>query len=392
MRADPDDREVMALVGQVDLEDPVERHYFGRWKDEDGSVEGLRDLVLRAPAEAAPAPARNTRPKNDDATNVFRVLNLGAGVQSTTLYEMSRLDSEPESVPWFDCAVFADTGDEPVAVYRHLDWLKSLGGPPVLVVNVGCGTVPDDVFAAYVADLDRGRKEARAGMQRALAERGLPPFLALGEMLLQNRNATGARFASIPAYTTEVEGVEKGITRRQCTKEFKTAVIEKAVKRNVLGIGYRKHVPRDRFVHQYIGMSFDEPGRLITTKQRFAAVYWADCHFPLFDLEMTRHGCVSWLERLHPGRKIPRSACVFCPYRSNAEWRNVRDEPADCTAVEVDGRIRHHDSITNRGFNERLYLHRSCHPLASAAIDADAPRADTELFGFSRECEGMCGL
>lgn len=56
--------------------------------------------------------------------NEFHILNLGAGVQSTTLYLMSMHGQ----LPRFDIAIFADTGEEPQAVYTHLDWLKQLGG------------------------------------------------------------------------------------------------------------------------------------------------------------------------------------------------------------------------------------------------------------------------
>ena len=57
------------------------------------------------------------------------MLNLGAGVQSTCLYLLAR---EPGSGLRFDVAIFADTGEEPRAVYDHLAWLRSLAGsnPP----------------------------------------------------------------------------------------------------------------------------------------------------------------------------------------------------------------------------------------------------------------------
>jgi hypothetical protein len=77
-----------------------------------------------------------------------------------------------------DAAIFADTGEEPEAVYRHLEWLQSLNGPPILVRSVG----------------------------------------RLGDDLVNGRNSTGGRFASIPAFTTKDEGGTVGITRRQCSK------------------------------------------------------------------------------------------------------------------------------------------------------------------------------
>ena len=50
----------------------------------------------------------------------LRVLSLGAGVQSTTLALMA---AHGEIGPMPDCAIFADTGWEPNAVYEHLAWL-----------------------------------------------------------------------------------------------------------------------------------------------------------------------------------------------------------------------------------------------------------------------------
>ena len=64
----------------------------------------------------------------------FHILNLGAGVQSTAMYLMfMRGDLKPQ----IDFAIFADTQDEPLAVYKHLEWLQSLGGPPILIRTRG---------------------------------------------------------------------------------------------------------------------------------------------------------------------------------------------------------------------------------------------------------------
>ncbi len=56
------------------------------------------------------------------STKTYHILNLGAGVQSTTLFLMfvnGELDKK------LDYAVFADTQEEPESVYKHLDWLHS---------------------------------------------------------------------------------------------------------------------------------------------------------------------------------------------------------------------------------------------------------------------------
>ncbi len=114
----------------------------------------------------------------------FHVLNLGAGVQSTALYLLSR---EPGSKIRFDAAVFADTQEEPGGVYRHLSWLQSLGWPPIHVRTAG----------------------------------------KLGDDLIHGRPGSGG-FSSIPAFTAEdhrtrlrfCAGVKEGMVRRQCTHDF----------------------------------------------------------------------------------------------------------------------------------------------------------------------------
>lgn len=67
---------------------------------------------------------------------MLNVLSLGAGVQSTALLLMS-LCGEIERL---DCAIFADTGWEPKAVYTHLAWLETeaaAAGVPVYRVRRG---------------------------------------------------------------------------------------------------------------------------------------------------------------------------------------------------------------------------------------------------------------
>ena len=53
---------------------------------------------------------------------MLNVLSLGAGVQSSTLALMA---AHGEIEPMPDCAIFADTGDEPKAVYEWLVWLET---------------------------------------------------------------------------------------------------------------------------------------------------------------------------------------------------------------------------------------------------------------------------
>lgn len=277
------------------------------------------------------------------ADREFHVLNLGAGVQSTVLYLMGM---QGELDHPFDAAIFADPQDEPQAVYTHLDWLDSLGGPEIIRATHGC----------------------------------------LGDDLETGRGDTN-RFASIPVFTAVKEGQKIGMIQRQCTYEYKIAVIEKTIRRILLGLKPRQRIPKDVHVHQYVGFSYDEPKRAARMRGRFNSVPWASCHFPLFDEVMTRGDCLRWLDGFGVPHETPRSACVFCPFHSNAEWRRVKQNPVDWErACQVDDMLRKEGSAVGRHLDHSLYVHRSCVPLRLVNLD------ETQGSLFDMECEGGCGL
>jgi hypothetical protein len=294
------------------------------------------------------------------ASKFVRVLNLGAGVQSTALLLMDamvhRWDRRKEVESFIDqvyiydpfaFAIFADTQDEPRAVYAHLIKLQAFGTAPILVGSAG----------------------------------------RLGDDLINGINSTGQQYVTIPAFTSATEGGESGITRRQCTSEYKISVVERIIRREILGLEPGCPVPDDTKITQSLGLSADEPARIIKTRNRFNASGWAEAEFILSDLELERSDCKAFLTSL--GLTVPRSACVFCPFRSNAEWRAIRDHDPEgwARAVEVDEGMRAADLRCDHGLDRRLYLHRSCLPLSKAPIDGPS----SESFGFATECQGMCG-
>lgn len=282
----------------------------------------------------------------------YHVLSLGAGVQSTALYLMFALGDMPDKL---ECAIFADTQEEPEAVYRHLEWLKSLNGPPIIVGTAG----------------------------------------RLGDDLVKGRNSTGGRFASIPAFTTADAGATVGITRRQCSKEYKTEVVGKILRQRVLGLKPGQHVPRGVLVNQYIGISLDEAGRAVRIERNVPAPKYIKRHFPLIDRLITRTNCKAYLKDKVP-YETPRSACVFCPYHDDYEWARLQREDPEgwARAVLVDAALRDKGSVVNRQMDQTRYLHRSCRPLDLVQLK---PKAQTERavqlsMNFAGECQGMCGL
>ena len=280
-------------------------------------------------------------------SRTYHVLNLGAGVQSTALYLMF-LNGEIDQR--LDFAIFADTQEEPGRVYEHLEWLRSLDGPPILTDTAG----------------------------------------KLGDDLIHGKNSTGQRFASIPAFTSATPGVTGGMLRRQCTAEYKINVVERVIRRQIVGLQPRQRMSRGVKILQYFGLSYDEPRRVAKVKARFVGHPWGEGRFPLFDLEMTRGDCVTYLKEQKIPHEVPRSACVFCPFKSNSEWRLLRDgDPQGwARAVEVDEALRRPGTIANRGLDQPICLHRTCLPLAK--VDLGGKDA---CGGVAQgECEGMCGL
>jgi hypothetical protein len=102
--------------------------------------------------------------------------------------------------------------------------------------------------------------------------------------------------------------------------------------------------------------------------------------WPLIDKGLSRRNCIDKLAGFQ--WSAPRSACKFCPYKSNDEWRFLRDEApeewAETVALSYD--------LAARG----EFIHRSLKPLDQVDLSTWAERGQPDLFG--NECEGMCGV
>ena len=128
--------------------------------------------------------------------------------------------------------------------------------------------------------------------------------------------------------------------------------------------------------------------RALRIRERVKEQPNSEARFPLLDLGWTRADCLRFLaERVpHP---VPKSACVFCPYHSDAEWLRIKrtDAVGWARAVEIDEALRKPGNIVNRNMNQALYLHRSAKPLATVNLNEGQ-----YTLGFIRECEGVCGV
>lgn len=258
----------------------------------------------------------------------LRVLSLGAGVQSTT---MALMAAHGELGPMPDCAIFADTQDEPDAVYDHLRWMMSPNVLPFPVHIVTAGKLSEQLFA--------GNEEARV------------PFFVKGS----------------------------GISKRQCTRNFKLKPIRRKM-RELLGVGPRGYVGPG-WVENWVGISTNEASRIKPSGFRF--IIRRD---PLIEIGMSRRECEAWLRG--NGYPIPcKSACVYCPYQSKAEWQ-AKSEPEREIIITIDRALRTPENIAR--FHGELYVHPSRVPFDEVDLLTWAERGQPDL--FNEECEGMCGV
>ena len=273
----------------------------------------------------------------------FRSLNLGAGVQSTVLALMADRGEYGLTRP--DVAIFADTGWEPPEVYKHLEWLKSELSFDVVTVSAG----------------------------------------NIRENILQGQRPNGRNYLGIPAYIRNPDGSE-AVSRRQCTDDYKIRPIQNWLREHLSLVPGRR-APKHIQVEMWMGISADEMDR-----QKPSRDEWITKRYPLIERGFNRFQLLSWFMEQYPGRYLPRSSCVGCPYRSDPEWKRLKENDPESfqEAVNVDEALRGvpvvRDAITASGGH--AYLHRSRRPLAQ--IDFGSVTNYDDL--MQEECEGLCGI
>jgi hypothetical protein len=246
-----------------------------------------------------------------------------------------------------DHVIFADTGWEPESVYAHLAKLEALMEKHKIKFH-----------------------KVSAGNLRIDALR------------------TDKRSATMPLYILNQNG-SKGMVRRQCTSEYKIAPLLKK-QRELVGLakGARS---KEYLSTTIIGISYDE-----TQRMRDAAFSWLRNEYPLVDKKITRQMCLDWCAE-HGLELPPRSACIGCPFKSDHEWRLLRDTMPDewADAVKFDYELR--VAVKTRGVLTGVpFLHKSAVPLDQVDLRTAKEKGQDGLFdddiAFNQECEGMCGV
>lgn len=316
-------------------------------------------------------------------TEPIHIISLGAGVQSST---MALMAAHGELTPMPNAAVFADTQAEPASVYRWLDWLeKQL---PFPVHRVSKGSLLETSLKM------RTRKDGKGQWVKSL----IPAFIknANGTRGIMGRACTfDYKVMQLEGMSAKIVGTAKMKAWRNkhtfALSELRAYEMHKALakKEGLLPPQYPrrawKECQDDPLVIQWIGISLDEAQRMKPSRKPWIVHRW-----PLVDLGMKRHDCLRWMEkRAIP--KPPRSACICCPFHSDAEWRRMRDkEPVEfAKAVQFEKDLQKVKAETDnlRGVP---FLHNSLKPLGEVDLSTDIERGQGEMFG--NDCTGLCGV
>lgn len=286
------------------------------------------------------------------------VISMGAGVQSSCMALMAK-HGEIEPMP--DFAIFSDTQAEAgyrtrnnpkgerEGLYAWLDWLEAQLPFPVYTVTGG------DLTAESLK-LREGKKGLRAG--KKYLRHSIPVFGIMDD----NR-----KIAAIG---------------RRCTSDFKIRPFLRELRRRC-GV---KRGEKNVVASSWLGISWDEIQRMKDSRDS-----WVENRFPLIEKKMSRHHCLEWMaKRDYP--EPPRSACFYCPFHSNKDWRKLRDnDPLHFQdAIDFDEELRRKNLKYRAGKQMTVYLHNSCKPLGEVDFDNDEDKGQL-TWDFNAECEGLCG-
>lgn len=231
----------------------------------------------------------------------LHILSCGAGMPSTTLVGMSCENAMrgypvwPE-VPVYDAVIFCDLHSEPSWVYEQAD------------------------FSARLC--------ARAGI----------PFYKLDADLYADflQNFGQRHISSIPFWTLGEDG-RKGKMPRQCTYDYKIKVIERFVRRELLGYKpYERTLPLDLHAHEmHMGIMWEERRRAKPSK---LALF--ENRYPLVEMGWTRPMCYTY-NREVLGIQTRASCCLFCPFHTNYFYQHIQSYEPSCyaCALRVDERV-----------------------------------------------------
>lgn len=290
-------------------------------------------------------------------------MSFGAGRQSTALALLAinrdeRLLAVTGGVlP--ELYIFADTGDEPKALYPHVEKMAAMireAGGRFARVSTPLGKLSEHV------------KHAALNGHRRMEQ--LPFWVT----------SKGRMFVETPFMPI----------KRHCTEHFKIKPAT-VYARSYFGV-YKGRVHDGSQVQLWLGISSDEKQR-----EKVGLVpdqAWQSYACPLLALGWTVDDCVAYTrtQRYLDGEPVAimRSACVFCPFHDIDEWRNIAAVPEDwAVALEVDRALEiAHERGGFATFRNPLFLNKYGKQLR----DLDLRIAEINAHGMREECAGVCGV
>jgi hypothetical protein len=212
----------------------------------------------------------------------MRILSFGGGVDSSAIL-YTHLFIEDLGI---DQVIFSDTGAESQGTYDNIAQFKEwcdIAGLPFQIVRREGGTITDWVLS-----------------------NGTVPVMAGGPHV--------------------------------CSVKFKGEVIHKWVDQNfpdqeityLIGIEANEGKRTDKFDKKQ-SARFSKPKAKKTKKQ--AAKIEPKYEYPLQDRGMTRQDCIDLLK--DHNLNVPKSSCVFCPFMSKAEIREVHKDPKAWATIKL---------------------------------------------------------
>lgn len=259
----------------------------------------------------------------------MRVLSAGMGRQCSAILALV----ERGDIPPYDLIIFADTMNEPPAVYRNVDyWIKR--GHQIKVVTAG-----------------------------NLSE----------------------RLDTIPLY------VKGKLKARQCTKDYKIipirgAILDEMVRRGLAAVNAigRRRVKPGVSVEQHIGFSADEQYRIA---RRSYNPSWLTNIYPLAVAGIRSSDCVRILQT--GGHPVVRSACIFCPYTSDERLKSMAPDERELL-IRWDEHVRSSDFVKLYPKLDGSYIHKSGRPMRDVLQWLDQLPVQRAFDGFADEALDAC--
>ena len=288
-------------------------------------------------------------------------MSFGGGVQSTAiaLLAVSRdkrlLKATGGKLPELYC--FADTGDEPAAVYTNVEYMRGL------IEESGAD------FKTVVWDHHkRGNQSLSSHI-----------ITAINEPIPEGKKTVG--WTHPPFYVATSDGGSMPI-RRSSTMDFKIKPQDKYM-REYFGVIPRKRY-KESFIRHWFGISCDEMQR-----ERIAQEKWRTFYYPLFSMGWRRDHCMRYIQE--HGMEVERSACTYCPFHSASEWQRIKTNAEEWKKV-VEFERQEHEAYDNgkaMGLKTKPYLHPQRIPIDE--VDFTGGQYSLDL-GLQNECLGVCGV